>query len=104
MIIDQMDADNPRTITVPVADHLARWAKDTRSVDEKMYRDHIHISGNLAQVWGPYTFWVEGEITHCGINSLSLVKTDGEWKVGNTSFTMVPPDQCADIDAPGRPE
>ena len=91
---------NPRVVSVPVADHLGRWASGTSATDEAMHYETILISGDMAQVWGPYRFTVNGETTHCGVNSLSLARRNGEWKVGNTSFTMVPPDQCERLGAP----
>lgn len=97
---NRMDPANPRVDTVAVTDHLARWAKGTRRTDEAMRYDHILVDGDMAQVWGPYAVAVDGKVTHCGINSLSMVRTEGGWKVGNTSFTMVAPDQCAAVGAP----
>jgi ketosteroid isomerase-like protein len=98
---NRIDPDNPRVDVVPVADHLARWAKGTRKTDEKMTYEQVLVDGDMAQVWGPYVFAVDGAVSHCGINSLSLVRmADGSWKVGNTSFTMVAPDRCEALGAP----
>lgn len=99
---DRMDPAAPKLV-VPVADHLARWANGTRTVDEVMRYDYVLVDGDMSQVWGPYVFTVEGRVSHCGINSLSLVMSDGAWKVANTSFSMVPPDQCAALGAPEAP-
>ena len=101
---NQMDPMNPRVDVIPVTDHLARWEKGTRKVDEIMLYDIVLVERDMAQVWGPYTFWVGEMITHCGYNSMSMVQTDDGWKVANTSFTMVPPDQCKEIGAPAAPE
>jgi hypothetical protein len=98
---NRVNPDIPRVDVVAVADHLARWATRSGSFDEKMTYARILIDGDMAQVWGPYVFAVDGTVTHCGINSLSMVRmADGSWKVGNTSFTMVAPDQCEAIGAP----
>ncbi len=98
---DRMNAAAPRVLVIPVADHLARWAKGTARVDEVMRYDSVLVDGDMAQVWGPYRFIAEGRTSHCGINSMSLVKGEGGvWKVANTSFTMVPPDQCDSLGAP----
>jgi hypothetical protein len=63
----------------------------------------VLVDGDMAQVWGPYRFMAGGKTTHCGIDSLSMVKRDGAWKVANTSFTMVPPSQCDALGAPKEP-
>jgi hypothetical protein len=96
---NRMEPDNPRVDIVPVADHLARWAKGTRKTSERMEMTNVNVDGDMAQVWGAYSFSVDGVVSHCGINSLSMVKTDSGWKVGNTSFTMVPTDQCQAVGA-----
>lgn len=100
---NRMKPDLPRVDAVTVANHLARWAKSTRKADEVMRYDTVLVTGDMAQVWGPYRFISDGQTSHCGINSLSLVRTDSGWKVANTSFTMVPPDQCAALGAPEAP-
>ena len=91
---NRMNPDAPRLDTVTAADHLARWATQTRRVDEFMHIETVLVDGDMAQVWGPYYFTVEEKLSHCGINSLSMIKTDDGWKVGNTSFTMEPPAAC----------
>jgi len=98
-IHNQMDPDNPRVDIVPVAAHLDRWATRRAKTAEFMNYGPILIAGDMAQVWGPYSFELEGKTTHCGINSLSMVRTAEGWKVGNTSFTMVPPSQCMAVGA-----
>jgi ketosteroid isomerase-like protein len=96
---NRMDPANPRVDVVPVAQHLERWAKSTRQTFELMDITSIIVDGDMAQVWGPYSFEADGAIAHCGINSLSMVRTGSGWKVGNTSFTMVPPEQCEAVGA-----
>ena len=60
-----------------------------------MIYETVLVDGDMAQVWGPYYFEVEGALSHCGVNSLSLVRdASGGWKVGNTSFTVEPPETC----------
>lgn len=102
-IHDRMDPAAPRIVRLPVADHLARWANGTAAVDEVMRYDTVLVDGDMAQVWGPYVFTVEGKVSHCGINSLSLVKREDVWKVANTSFTMEPPSECEQLGAPEAP-
>ncbi|MFN4021109.1 MAG: hypothetical protein ACK4IC_11405 [Erythrobacter sp.] len=99
----RMKPDLARVDAVPVADHLARWAKGTRKTDEVMRYDAVLVTGDMAQLWGPYRFIAEGKTSHCGINALSLIKTENGWKVANTSFTMELPERCAALGAPEAP-
>jgi len=99
-VLNQMDPETPRVDVVPVAQHLERWAARTGDYEEVMSYDTVLVSGDMAQVWGPYSFRYNGTLTHCGVNSISLVRRDdGVWKVGNTSFSMVAPDRCDEVGA-----
>lgn len=98
---NRLNPDNPRVDAVPVADHLERWAGTTDRFIEEMRYDTVLVDGGMAQVWGPYAFLVNSEVAHCGINSLSFVRTDDGWKVANTSFTMERPSECERLGAPG---
>lgn len=99
-IHNRMTPDAPRVDMVPVAKHLENWAKSPPGLDERMTYSSVLVDGDMAQVWGPYRFTAGGQTTHCGINSMSLVKRDGAWKVANTSFSMVPPAACEALGAP----
>ena len=41
----------------------------------------VQIDGNLAHVWTPYRFELNGVFSHCGANAFTLVKTDNGWKI-----------------------
>jgi len=48
----------------------------------------VLIRGPIAVVWGEYEFWIDGVFSHCGVDSVDLVKIDGEWKVANFMWTV----------------
>jgi hypothetical protein len=102
-IHNRMDPAAPKVVFVPVARHLENWLKSPPGLDERMVYQTVLVDGDMAQVWGPYRFTAGGKTTHCGINSMSLVRRADGWKVANTSFSMVPPDQCAALGAPDAP-
>jgi ketosteroid isomerase-like protein len=102
-IHNRMDPANPRVDVVGVARHLENWARRTASFDEEMAITDIRVDGDMAHVWGPYSFWADYELKHCGINSLSLVKGADGWKVANTSFIMERPSECERLGVPGFP-
>jgi hypothetical protein len=98
---NRMDPANPRVDVVPVRQHLDRWLGQRNRIIEEMDYTTVLVDGDMAQVWGPYAFAVNSVVTHCGINSLSMVRTESGWKVANTSFTMEPPGECKRLGAPG---
>ncbi len=57
------------------------------SWDERIYDVEVHVDGTMASVWAPYTFYRDGEISHCGINSIELLRDADGWKVTQISDT-----------------
>lgn len=51
------------------------------ALDERISFGPIHIDDQLAMVWTPYQFYFKGNFSHCGTNSIQLVKLNGKWKI-----------------------
>jgi len=50
--------------------------------EEVLSNYNIQVNGGLAQVWVNYTFYINEQVSHCGINSFQLYKdVDGIWKI-----------------------
>lgn len=60
-------------------DSVSKASKD--DLDERITIEAVHIDGNLASVFTPYSFYYKGKFSHCGANSFQLVKQSGEWKI-----------------------
>ncbi|WNC70886.1 hypothetical protein RGQ13_12165 [Thalassotalea psychrophila] len=56
-------------------------AKSTKYLDEKLLKIETHQQGNMASVWTPFAFYLDKKLSHCGVNSFQLVKTDLGWKI-----------------------
>jgi len=59
---------------------VTQYAK-VRSWEEELQSFDFKIDGNLAQVWCPYNFYLNGMLSHCGANSFQLFYTDEQWKI-----------------------
>jgi hypothetical protein len=57
------------------------------SWNEQVYDVQALVDGDMASVWAPYTFYLNGEISHCGINSIELLRDAAGWKVTQLSDT-----------------
>jgi len=55
---------------------------------EVMARPNVEIFGDMALVFGPYTFHVGDKFSHCGTNSFHLVRTADGWKIANAASTL----------------
>ena len=49
--------------------------------EEKLTSWSIQVDRTMANAWVGYEFWLNGEFSHCGINSFQMVNFDGEWKI-----------------------
>ena len=49
--------------------------------DERLLDYSIKVDGSMANVWTPYEFWLNGNFSHCGVNSFQLFNDNGQWKI-----------------------
>lgn len=49
--------------------------------DERLLEFKIRVDGTMANAWTPYEFWLNGEFSHCGVNSFQLFNDNGKWKI-----------------------
>lgn len=90
-------ADGTQTITQQSwAQFAARFATGSQRMDERLFSPAIEIDGNMAMVWSPYTFHIDGKLSHCGIDHFSLLREGGKWRIQNLSWTRRTTDCPAD--------
>ncbi|MDT0607325.1 nuclear transport factor 2 family protein [Croceitalea rosinachiae] len=54
---------------------------DSIQFQEKLTSWSIQVDRTMANAWVGYEFWLNGEFSHCGINSFQMVNFDGDWKI-----------------------
>lgn len=54
---------------------------DSVQFQEKLTSWTIQVDRTMANAWVGYEFWLNGEFSHCGINSFQMVNFDGQWKI-----------------------
>jgi hypothetical protein len=66
-----------------VADFVKRIATSPAetTLDERILDYQVKVDGTLASAWTPYRFYVNGNFSHCGVNSFQLVKMAEGWKI-----------------------
>jgi hypothetical protein len=72
----------------PVDGWLAGVARSARRWDERVFDVQVRVDGNMAQVWAPYTFYLDGKIRHCGVDAIELLLDAGGWKITQLSDTQ----------------
>lgn len=55
--------------------------------DEKIWSYDISIDGPLAFAWTEYSFYLDEELLHCGVNMFELAQIDQKWKITNITDT-----------------
>src|SRR5882724_7742510 len=56
-------------------------------IEEKIHDPLIKIDNDLAVVWAPFDFLIDGKIDHCGTDLFNLVRKDGKWLIASVADT-----------------
>ena len=59
----------------------------TTHIKERIYDPLVRIDHDLAVVWAPFEFLVDGKVDHCGTDLFNLVRTDGKWVIASVADT-----------------
>ena len=55
---------------------------------ERITSPAIEIDGDMAMVWAPYTFTIDGKLSHCGTNHFGMMREGGRWRVASLAWTQ----------------
>jgi putative lumazine-binding protein len=67
------------------ADRVGR--PGTTRIEERIHDPLVRIDNDLAVVWAPFEFLVDGKLDHCGTDLFNLVRTDGKWLIASVADT-----------------
>ncbi|HZU30480.1 MAG TPA: nuclear transport factor 2 family protein [Candidatus Angelobacter sp.] len=56
-------------------------------IEERIHDPLVRIDNDLAVVWAPFDFLVDGKVDHCGTDLFNLVRTDGKWLIASVADT-----------------
>ena len=48
---------------------------------ERIMSFSIQVDGSMAHAWTPYEFYLNGKLSHKGVNAFTLFKKDNSWKI-----------------------
>ena len=82
--------DGPSTTRIFTGDAFAKLIGESKAGEflEQMKDPEVKIFGDMALVFGRYTFHVGDKFSHCGTNSFQLVRTPNGWKIANAASTL----------------
>jgi Putative lumazine-binding len=59
----------------------------TTKIEERIHDPLIRIDNDLAVVWAPFEFLVDGRVDHCGTDLFNLVLVDNTWLIASVADT-----------------
>lgn len=76
----------PTTMTIEeFADRIGR--PGATHIEERIHDPLIRIDNDLAVVWAPFEFLMDGKVDHCGTDLFNLVRQDGRWTIASIADT-----------------
>jgi hypothetical protein len=70
----------PAQMTFEVlADRLSQPGKETH--EERIHDATVLVDGDVATIWAPFEFLVDGKIDHCGRDIANMVRVDDRWLI-----------------------
>ena len=86
-VVDEK-ADGTSTVRhVRLTDFAAAMKPGPERYSEQITSPAIEIDGDMAMVWAPYTFTIDGKLSHCGIDHFGLVREGGRWRITSLAWT-----------------
>jgi hypothetical protein len=71
-----------------LTDRLSQPGSETH--EERIREPLIRVDGNVAIIWAPFEFLLNGKVDHCGRDIVTLVRVDERWliaTIGDNSRT-----------------
>src|SRR5215469_905759 len=59
----------------------------TTQIEERIHNPLVRVDNDLAVVWAPFDFLVDGKVDHCGTDLFNLVRVDGRWMIASVADT-----------------
>jgi hypothetical protein len=70
----------PKQMTLEaLADNIAKPSGDT--YEERIRDPLVRVDRDIAIIWAPFQFLLNGKIDHCGTDIATLVLTEGRWLI-----------------------
>ncbi|HEY9132661.1 MAG TPA: nuclear transport factor 2 family protein [Dyella sp.] len=72
---------NGKMVRMTLGDFANHIKPGKDKIQERIHDPLIKIDGDIAMVWAPYEFLINGEVKHCGTDVVNLVRQDGRWVI-----------------------
>jgi hypothetical protein len=59
----------------------------TTHIAERIHDPLVRVDNDLAVVWAPFDFLIDGKVDHCGTDLFNLVRANGKWLIATVADT-----------------
>ena len=78
----------PSQMTIEAfADRVGKPSPSGKPIAVRIHDPLIRIDNDLAVVWAPFDFLVDGKVDHCGTDLFNMARVDGKWLVASVADT-----------------
>jgi hypothetical protein len=70
-------------------DFLDGIGSDDNDLLERVWDPVVMVEGDVAMVWAPYDFHLNGEFSHCGVDVMTLLNDGTGWRITGVTYTVV---------------
>lgn len=61
---------------------------------ERGFGATARVQDRVAQVWVPYDLYIGSAWSHCGVDTFTMIKRAGSWRVASLIYTIEQPPAC----------
>lgn len=61
---------------------------------ERGFGATARVQDRVAQVWMPYDLYIGDNWSHCGVDTFTLMKREGRWRIASLIYTIEQPPAC----------
>lgn len=94
-IVETPDGQARRVSRITADEFIPGIGDPRQGFLERMWAPRVRIQGAVATVWAPYDFYIDGNFSHCGIDTFQLVRRADGWRVAGLVYTRSQPPACA---------
>ena len=90
MFVRMLDPDDPPTVPryQKHSAFVVFLAAPGRKYLERIWNPMLFLQGTVAQVHAPYDFYIDGTFSPCGVDTFTMVKTKGAWRISHSAYTV----------------
>ncbi len=69
-------------------EYFADLQASKQKMRERIWNPEVRVNGLIASVRAPYDFWLDGKLSHCGIDQFDLIKTEEGWRIAGGVYSL----------------